>query len=171
MLGLITGSDNDIPSAAGRGRNDRAVFHLASLFREDNAVRNKLLTLEKSKLSVQGHDLLVRTLLQAGTEEALFSCLDAMNASGLDGYTAYQLHERFEEMFVKHVPISERSNAYRMSPRPANAFRSRLIEVSQTEGPSQESAKRLLMQIEFWRLEHGRPNGEDRHPQFAKEVP
>ena len=103
MLGLITGSDNDIPRAAGRGRNDRAVFHLASLFREDNAVRNKLLTLEKSKLSVQGHDLLVRTLLQAGTEEALFSCLDAMNASGLDGYTAYQLHERFEEMFVKHA--------------------------------------------------------------------
>jgi hypothetical protein len=171
LLGLITGSDNDIPRAGGWGRNDRAAFHLAALFREDDAVRKKLLTLEKSKLSARGRDLLVRTLLQVGTEEALFSCLDAMNASGLDGYTAHKLHEGFEEMFVKHVPISERSNAYRLSPRPANAFRSRLIEVSQTEGPSQESAKRLLMQIEFWRLEHGKPNGEARHPQFAKEVP
>ena len=156
--------------ASHRGKTDRPAFHLAALFREDDEVRKKMLTLETSKLTPRGRDLLVRTLLQVGTEESIFSCLDAAEAPGLDGYTIFKLHERFEELFMNHVPVSQNSNAYRLLPRSANEFRTRLIEASVSHGPSRETAGRLLMQIELWRLEHGRPHGELRNPLFPQEA-
>jgi hypothetical protein len=170
LLDLITDSDDDAPKPSGLGRRDHAAFQLSALFREDDTVREKLLALDKSKLSSRGRDLLVRVLLSAGSEEALFHCLDFLDAPGLEGHTALKLHEAFEEMFLQHVPINGNTNAYRLSPRPSNTLRESLVASSHTEGSAQIGAGRLLLQIEHWRLKHGRPNGEPRNPCFGEGI-
>jgi hypothetical protein len=170
LLDLILGPDAEVPEAGGRGASDRAAVHLAALFRKDEAVRQRLLKLDKSEISARGRDLLVRVSLRVGTEEALFACLDLLDAPGLDGYTDYELRGHLEEIFLQHLPIAERSGAYRLSPRAANDLRERLIAMAETESPAQQGARRLLTQIELSRLAYGRPNGEPRNPRFAKGV-
>jgi hypothetical protein len=86
---------------------------------------------------------------------------------GIEAHTSFKLQEAFEEVFLQRVPISPNANAYRVSPRPSNGLRDSLATISRTDGPAQEGARRLLMRIEHWRLEHGRPNGEPRNPFFG----
>jgi hypothetical protein len=168
LLDLITGADAVVPRPSGLGRSDRAAFELSKLFRTDDAVRERLLALDKSTLSPRGRDLLARVLLSVGTDEALLSCVGFLvDGVGIEAHTSFKLQEAFEEVFLQRVPISPNANAYRVSPRPSNGLRDSLATISRTDGPAQEGARRLLMRIEHWRLEHGRPNGEPRNPFFG----
>ena len=165
-MGLVVDRSSEMPEPVGWGRGDRAAFHLAALFRDNEIVRKRLLSLDPRELTASGRDLLVRTLLQVDTEDAVFRCLAVQGEAGVAGYTVYKLHERLEALFIDHVPVQGSTNAYRLAPRAANEFRSRLLEVSQVEGPMQRGALDLLMEVELWRLEHGRPSGEVRNPLF-----
>jgi hypothetical protein len=62
-------------------------------------------------------------------------------------------------------------NAYTLSPLGCNAIRNRLFEMVIGDPQRKESAFALLGQIELWRLEHGRPADEPRHPAIESEIP
>jgi hypothetical protein len=55
--------------------------------------------------------------------------------------------------------------------RTSNELRRRLFEMAGHDEKRRKAAFSLLGQIEEWRLEHGRPTGEPRHPDFASGEP
>jgi hypothetical protein len=162
LIGLLTQPREKIDW----GHPNRAVAHLSKMLREDPTFREEILKLDSTKLSADSLSLLVQALLQTGMEESLLLCLSAFGIQGIDGHTMYRLRQRFEEMFVHHIPIAGMSNSYNLSPRAVNNIRKRIVEMASKPGPSQAGAKWLLEMIEIWRLERGRPNGESRNPLF-----
>jgi len=69
---------------------------------------------------------------------------------------------QIEAAFVEHKPHEGRANTYTLLPRSFNEVRARLFEMAQNDKDRMKSARNLLGQIEVWRLEYGRPNGEPR---------
>jgi len=76
----------------------------------------------------------------------------------------YELLRTIENAFLEHRPYGKETNVYTVAPRGSNALRKRLLEMAQTDPLRRRSAFALLGQIEVWRLEHGRPMDEPRHP-------
>lgn len=70
--------------------------------------------------------------------------------------------KQIEAAFVEHKPHEGRANTYTLLPRSFNEVRARLFEMAQNDKDRMKSARNLLGQIEVWRLEYGRPNGEPR---------
>ena len=66
------------------------------------------------------------------------------------------------EGLCQHRPHEGRANTYTLLPRSFNEVRARLFEMAQNDKDRMKSARNLLGQIEVWRLEYGRPNGEPR---------
>ena len=79
--------------------------------------------------------------------------------------------EQVEGAFVERRPYGESTNTYTLEARTSNAVRSRLFEMVIGDEHRRKSAYSLLGQIEEWRLEHGRPTGEPRHPALASGLP
>jgi len=50
---------------------------------------------------------------------------------------------------------------------PSNELRARLFRMVAEDAKQRKAAFALLGQIEEWRLDHGRPTGEPRHPDFS----
>ena len=82
----------------------------------------------------------------------------------------YEFMRSMESAFLEHRPYGPSSGAYTLSPRGCNAIRKRLFEMVISDPNRKESAFALLGQIEVWRLEHGHPTDEARHPLIESEV-
>ena len=76
----------------------------------------------------------------------------------------FELLRSIENAFLERRPYGTESNVYTVAPRGSNALRKRLLEIAQTDPLRKRSAFALLGQIEVWRLDHGRPMDEPRHP-------
>ena len=76
----------------------------------------------------------------------------------------YELLRSIENAFLERRPYGAEGHAYTLGPRGSNALRKRLLEMAQTDPARKRSAFAILGQIEVWRLEHGRPADEPRHP-------
>lgn len=76
----------------------------------------------------------------------------------------FELLQSIEAAFLERRPYGTDCNVYTVAPRGSNALRKRLLEIAQTDPVRKRSAFALLGQIEVWRLEHGRPTDEPRHP-------
>ena len=82
----------------------------------------------------------------------------------------FELLRSIENAFLERRPYGTESNVYTVAPRGSNALRKRLLEIAQTDPLRKRSAFALLGQIEVWRLEHGRPMDEPRHPAIESGV-
>src|SRR6516225_12119202 len=82
----------------------------------------------------------------------------------------YELVRSMENAFLEHRPYGAYGNAYTVSPLGCDAVRKRLFEMVIGDPHRKESAFALLGQIEVWRLEHGRPADEPRHPVIESDV-
>lgn len=82
----------------------------------------------------------------------------------------YELIRSFEDVFLQRRPYGTSGNAYTLSPLGCNAARKRLFEMVIGDPHRKVSAFALLGQIEAWRLEHGRPADEPRHPVIESEI-
>ncbi len=83
----------------------------------------------------------------------------------------YEFVRSSEKVFLEHRPYGTSGNAYTVSPLGCNAVRKRPFEMVISDPRRKESAFALLGQIEVWRLEHGRPADEPRHPVVESGVP
>ena len=75
-----------------------------------------------------------------------------------------------ENAFLERRPYGSSGNAYTLSPVGCHAIRKRLFEMVTGDPIRKQSALALLGQIEVWRLEHGHPADEPRHPVIESEV-
>lgn len=76
----------------------------------------------------------------------------------------FEIGQLVESAFVEHRPYGRDTNTYTLAPRSSNAIRVVLVEMAANDARRRKSALFLLGQIEEWRLDYGRPNGEPRHP-------
>jgi hypothetical protein len=135
---------------------------LADRSNEDAMVKDEFVRLANGDLSPLKRMLLAKVFARYRREEDLVAGLSILRDDGSG--VPYELFRSMENAFLEHRPYGPGSNTFTIVPRGSNALRKRLFEMSQTDPLRKRSAFALLGQIEAWRLEHGRPEDEPRHP-------
>jgi hypothetical protein len=136
---------------------------------KDKVLKGKLVELANGGLPAAKRMLLAKVFSQfAGEDDRVEGlCILRDDGSGVP----YELVRSMEEAFLEHRPYGPGSNTFTLVPRGSNALRKRLFEMAQTDPLRKRSAFALLGQIEVWRLEHGHPADEPRHPAIESDVP
>jgi hypothetical protein len=135
---------------------------LADRADEDRAVKEELFQLADGELAPLKRMLLAKVFARFRKEEDLVAALSILRDDGSG--MPYELFRAMEDAFLERRPYGPGSNTFTLVPRGSNSVRKRLFEMSQTDTLRKRSAFALLGQIEVWRLEHGRPEDEPRHP-------
>ncbi len=135
---------------------------LADRAEHDSGFKTKLFRLANGELPPNKRMLLAKAFSRFKGEEDLVAglCVLRDDGSGLP----YEILRTIENTFLEHRPYGKETNVYTVAPRGSNALRKRLLEMAHTDPLRKSSAFALLGQIEVWRLEHGRPMEEPRHP-------
>lgn len=167
LLGFIDPLIGGIPNDALAHHDDRLVTRLTELARRNAGVGRRIFELVYLDLSTAQISLLGKILASLGTTEALLCALELLNDEGSPAMS-YELQKRIEESFVEHRPEPGTTNTFTLVPRSSNAIRAKLLDMSQNDPKRKKSAYALLSQIESWRMEHGRPDGEPRSPRISE---
>ncbi|WP_419943478.1 hypothetical protein [Candidatus Palauibacter sp.] len=145
---------------------DVLVARLTELAQRSPEVDGRLQELCDQDLPELNRHVLSRILASLGTHEALaanLNLVDDANPSPVPRGVSDQL----ESAFVEQRPVRHNPNAFTLRARASYALRARLFGMALQDPKRRESAFMLLGKIERWRLEHGRPTGEPRHPDLA----
>ena len=141
---------------------------LAQRAGKDQAVKSRLVELAKGDLSLTKRMLLSKVFAHFSREEDRVDGLYILRDDGSG--IPYDLVRSIENAFLERRPYGSSGNAYTLSPIGGNAIRKRLFEMVIGDPNRKQSAFALLGQIEEWRLEHGHPADEPRHPVIESEV-
>jgi hypothetical protein len=114
--------------------------------------------------------LLAKVIGRLGSLEAVSAGLNLID-DDVDPPVPYEIWKQIEAAFVEERRHGQSENTYILEPRSSNAIREKLLKLAHKDERRKESAQTLLAQIEEWRLEYGRPNGEPRHPAFERGEP
>lgn len=135
---------------------------------KDKAVKSRLVELANGDLPQAKRMLLAKVFGQFTSEHDRVEglCVLRDDCSGVP----YDLVRSMEDAFLERRPCGPSSSAYTLSPLGCNAVRKRLFEMVLGDPHRKETASALLGQIEVWRLEHGHPADEPRHPAIESEV-
>ncbi|MGC2475813.1 MAG: hypothetical protein WA485_15840 [Candidatus Sulfotelmatobacter sp.] len=141
---------------------------LAERAENDSEFKAELFRLASGELPQTKRMLLAKAFSFFQREDDLVAglCVLRDDESGLPR----ELLRTIENAFLEHRPYGKETNAYTVAPRGSNALRKRLLEMAQTHPLRKRSAFALLGQIEVWRLEHGRPMDEPRHPAIESSI-
>ena len=148
------------------GRQDELAACIADIARGDPAVRGHLYELCSAELPFPKRTLLAGVIGKVGTPEAITAGLSLIDDAAQPP-VPWELLKRIEESFIEQVPYSQSENTYTLAAMPANSIRARLFEMATRDDRRRMAAFSLLGKVETWRLEHGRPTGESRHPAFG----
>lgn len=138
---------------------------LADVARRDRKVAERMSELCDKSTSPPARVVLAKVAAQLGTAEALLTALNLIDDAA-EPPIPYGLSDALEGVFLEKRPSAEIANAYGLVPRAASDVRARLFELATHDQRRCASASRLLARIEAWRLEHGRPASEPRHPAY-----
>jgi hypothetical protein len=135
---------------------------------KDRALKSRLVELANGDPPNMKRMLLAKVFGQFTGEDDRVQglCILRDDGSGVP----YELVRSMENAFLERRPYGDSGNAYTLSPLGCNAVRKRLFEMVISDPHRKESAFALLGQIEVWRLEHGHPADEPRHPVIESEV-
>jgi hypothetical protein len=140
---------------------------LAERAMTDKSLKDRLVEMANGDLTPTKRTLLAKVFNRFSDEEDRVKGLCLLHdGSGVP----YELVRSLENAFLERRPYGSGSNAFTLVPRGSNLLRKRLFEMSQTDPHRKHSAFALLGQIESWRLEHGHPLDEPRHPAIESEV-
>jgi hypothetical protein len=135
---------------------------LADRAEHDSEFKTELFRLASGELPPTKRMLLAKAFSRFRSEGDLVEGLCVLRDDGSE--FPYELLQSIENAFLEHRPYGGEANVYTVAPRGSNALRKRLLEMAQADPVRKRSAFALLGQIEVWRLEHGRPMDEPRHP-------
>lgn len=136
---------------------------LAELARNDRNVAEAVLKLCAMEASPRRRAALADIVYRLGTPEALSAGLDLID-DARDPPIPYDLSRALEAVFLRRQPHSQMKSAFTLVPQASNEIRARLFRMVVDDAHRSRSALALLGIVEEWRLEHGRPAGEPRHP-------
>ena len=166
LLGFVEPGLHDSALTRRPHREDMLVERLAELAQRSPEVAARLLRLCERDLPEINRDILSKVMARFGTPKAMVANLnlidDARSPSVPQG-----VRDQLESAFVERQPYERHPNTFTLQPRASNDLRGRLFRLAYEDGKRRKSAVRLLGQIEVWRLEHGRPADELRHPDLG----
>ena len=149
---------------------DALVAQITELARRETAVAERLMELCERDLPEINREILSGVMGRFGTSEALAANLnlidDAKNSPVPRG-----LWDQLESAFVERRSHEDSPYAFTLHARAANELRAQLLRMMFEDRKRQRTALIILGQIEVWRLEHGRPTDEPRHPDLASGYP
>ena len=142
-------------------RPETFAARLVELAHRDREIERRLLHLCSLRVPEPKRSLLAKVVAWLGTPDAAITSLNLLDDDAAP-HIPYDTWKQMEDAFVERKPYGKDANTYTMAPRSSNEVRVRLFEMSTHDQHRTKSAAELLAQIETWRLEHGRPNGEPR---------
>ncbi|MBN9662263.1 MAG: hypothetical protein J0H49_28960 [Acidobacteria bacterium] len=142
---------------------------LAKIANSDSAVSARLLELAEQTTYPRGRQILAKVLPQLDAPQSLLAALNLLD-DGASQPVPYEVWRSLEDVFLEKRPYKD-TQSYTLVPRAANDLKKRLFEMAEGDSRRTRAAYTLLAQIEEWRLEHGRPSSEPRHPAYASGVP
>ena len=166
LLGFV---DPDIPGIALRHRlhrEDVLVARVAELACRRTEVAARLRELCERGLPELNRHVLSKALDSLGTPEALAANLNLID-DAKPSPVPQAIWDQLKSAFVERRPYGQNANVFTEHARVSNEPRVRLFRMATEDKKRWKSAFTLLGQIEEWRLEHGRPSGEPRHPDLA----
>lgn len=133
--------------------------------RQTPALKQRLLTLSEGSLTPAQTHLLRAIYGELGGDDTMLAAVNL-----LPGAMSSFDERGFETLFLEHRPYG-RSNSYELIPRDAKQSRAGLFQRVLNDPTRRQAAFAILGQVEVWRLEHGRPTGEPRHPMIESGLP
>jgi hypothetical protein len=161
LLSFVDPEISGLPFEVIFHREDVLTARLAEMARRDSAIEQRILNLCSMKLPLAKRALLAKLVSWLGTAEAALAGLNLIDDNASPPVLR-DTWKQIEATFVEHKPYEGRANTYTLLPRSSNEVRVRLSEMAIKDKDRMKSALTLLGQIEIWRLEYGRPNGEPR---------
>lgn len=166
LLGFVDPDIRGIALTRRPQREDVLVARLAELARRRPEAAARLRELCDRDLPELNRHVLSKVMDWLGTPEALvanLNLIDDVRPSAVPQGIWGQL----ESAFVERRPYGQDRNVFTNHARAANELRVRLFRMAVEDRKRRKSAFMLLGQLEVWRLEHGRPTDEPRHPDLA----
>jgi hypothetical protein len=162
LLSFVDPEISGLPFEVAFHREDVLVARLAELAQRVREIEQRILGLCSMNLPPAKRALLAKLVSWLGTSEAALAGLNLIDDNASPPVLR-DTWKQIEATFVEHKPHEERANTYTLLPRSFNEVRGRLFEMAKNDKDRMKSARNLLGQIEVWRLEYGRPNGEPRN--------
>jgi len=147
-------------------REDVMVTQLIELVRRTPEMSARLQELCERDLPELNKHILSQVMNRLGTPEALAANLNLID-DAKPSAVPQGIWDQLENAFVERRPYGQNPNTFTEHARASNELRARLFRMAVEDKKRWKSAFKLLGQIEEWRLEHGRPTGEPRHPNLA----
>ncbi|MBK8172761.1 MAG: hypothetical protein IPK60_20820 [Sandaracinaceae bacterium] len=166
LVGIVDPNVCGIALAHRPHREDVLVARLAELAQRRPEVAARLRDLCEGDLPELNRHVLSKVMHWLGTPEALAANLNLID-DAKPSPVPRGIWDQLETAFVERRPYGRTPNAFTQHARASNEIRVRLFRMAIGDAKRRKSAFMLLGQIEKWRLEHGRPTGEPRHPDFA----
>ena len=141
---------------------------LADRAERDDVLKNEIFRLANGDLPPGKRVLLARIFAHFQREDDLVTSLCVLR-DDINEFP-WELLQSIENAFLERRSYGTEGHVYTVAPRGSNVLRKRLLEMAQTDPLRKRSAFALLGQIEVWRLEHGRPTDEPRHPAIESGV-
>jgi hypothetical protein len=170
LMGFVDPDIRGIAVPHSLYREDALVAHLVELARGDSDVAARLCKLCERDLPDSNRHILSKVMDGLATTEAL-----AANLSLIDDARPLPIPQgvwdQIEAAFIERRPYGQTASVFTMHARATNKLRVRLFSLATEDERRRKAACVVLGQIEEWRLEHGRPPDEPRHPDLASGRP
>ncbi|MBE7464244.1 MAG: hypothetical protein HS116_12265 [Planctomycetes bacterium] len=166
LLGFV---DPDIHGVALTRRahgEDVLVAQLAEMALRKPEAAVQLREMCKRNLPELNRQVLSKVMDWLGTPEALAANLNLID-DARPSPVPQGVWDQLKNAFVERRSYGPNANVFQEHSRASNELRIRLFRMATDDRKRQKSASMLLGQIEEWRLEHGRPSGEPRHPDIT----
>jgi hypothetical protein len=170
LLGFVDPDIQAIALTRPLHREEVLVARLTQLAQLRPEIAARLLELCEHDLPEFNRHILSKVMYSSGTPEALVANLNLINDAKIPPVPA-GVWDQLESAFVARQPYGQNTNAFTLHAQASNELRVRLLLMAREDHRRRSSALRLLLQIEVWRLEYGRPMDEPRHPDLASGQP
>jgi hypothetical protein len=166
LLGFVDPDIRGIALTRRPHRENMLVARIAELAQRRPETAARLRELCECDLPELNRHVLSKVMDSLGTPEALAANLNLID-DARPSPVPQGIWDQLKSAFVARRPYGQNANVFTEHARASNELRGRLFRMATEDKKRQKSAFTLLGQIEEWRLEHGRPFGEPRHPDLA----
>jgi len=170
LLSFVDPAIPGLPVESRFNHQDVLAARIVDCAKRDLAIERRLRELCALELPPSKRSLLSKVMNWLGTPEAVLAGLNLIDDRA-GPPIEYDTWQQLETAFVERKPYGQSANTFTLAARASNEIRATLFEMAVRDDRRKKSAFSMLGQIEEWRLEHGRPLGEPRHPAFGTTDP
>jgi hypothetical protein len=147
-----------------------AANRIATLARTDDDLQSEIIAMVNVPGSLERDFVIIKTVSALGSLDALLTTLNLAIEDRSHRWPYYVLEGVFQDLCLIKRQTAPDANSYTLEPTPAVELRRHLLEIAATGDRRSRNAFSLLGQIDVWRLEHGKPPQEPRHPAIESGV-